>query len=160
MSWNNALERKKFEAEWKRREAEFRAAGLSEEQIQHFREFEEETFRSDRRYYMHTQPLQVCEFDEDDCDESDNALFNNNLETLSVEMEPLGTNSRYGWIEEFENEELASRLYKLSDDDLLIVTLLFVENRSKTEIARIQGVSQQAISKKWARIKKILVQGL
>lgn len=156
MSWNDGIERRRFEAEWKKREAEFRASGLSEEQIQHFREFEEEAYRSDRRYYMHTQPLQVCEFDEDDCDESDNALFNKNLETLSVEMEPLKNTSRYGWIDEIENEALAKKLASLSNEEKEILTLLAMEEKTRREIAVELNISYATIKRKIERIKNIL----
>lgn len=160
MSWNNAKERKKFEANWEKEEAEFRAAGMTEEQIQSMREFEEEQYNSDRRYHKHTQPLQVCEFDEDDSDESDNSLYKEFLNVLSVELEAFEDNSRYGWVKKCKNEVLENNLRKLSQKDLELVTLLIVDGLSETEIAEMQQVTQQAISKKWTRIKKFLAQGL
>ena len=42
MSWNDGIRRKKFEENWTKEEAEFRAAGMTEEQIQSMREFDEE----------------------------------------------------------------------------------------------------------------------
>ena len=55
MSWNNAYERKKFNARIKREIAEYQAAGMTEEQIAEIVLFDEEQFRNDRRYRMHTQ---------------------------------------------------------------------------------------------------------
>ncbi len=52
MSWNNALERKKFERRWSQEEKAYREAGMTEEQILSMREFEEEQYRSNRRYQI------------------------------------------------------------------------------------------------------------
>lgn len=66
MSWNNALERKKFERGWSQEEKAYREAGMSDDQILSMREFEEEQYRSNRRYQMHTQSLSSSDFGEDD----------------------------------------------------------------------------------------------
>ena len=55
MSWNNTYERKKFNARIKREIAEYQAAGMTDEQIAEIVMFDEEQFRNDRRYRMHTQ---------------------------------------------------------------------------------------------------------
>ena len=55
MAWNNGLERMKFEAEQKKLAAEYRAAGMSEAQIQQMYEFDLEVFNSNRRFAEHTQ---------------------------------------------------------------------------------------------------------
>ena len=44
MSWNNALERKKFERRWSKDEKAYREAGMTEEQILSMREFEEDEY--------------------------------------------------------------------------------------------------------------------
>ena len=48
MAWNNGLERKKFEAEQAKLTAEYRAAGMSEEQIQKMYEFDLGVFHGNR----------------------------------------------------------------------------------------------------------------
>lgn len=156
MSWNNAQRRKKFEENWAKEEVEFRAAGMTEEQIQSMREFEEEQFRSDRRYHMHTQPLQVCEFDEDDSDESDNSLFKDFIDVLAVEFDPFEDNSRYGWVEKIQNEDLANRLRMLSKNDLELITQLTFDELTQSEVAEKMGCNQSVISRKVSRIKKFL----
>ena len=65
MSWNNAYERKKFNARIKREIAEYQAAGMTEEQIAEIVMFDEEQFRNDRRYRMHTQEFCESDFDDD-----------------------------------------------------------------------------------------------
>ena len=156
MSWNNALERKKFERRWSKDEKAYREAGMTEEQILSIRELEEEQCRSNRRYQMHTLEFEVNEFDEDDSDESDNALFYKNLEAFSVEMPSITDNSRFGWIQEIENEELARQLLSLSETDKEILTLLAFEERSQKEIAEIMGIPYRTVKYRIQRFREIL----
>ena len=53
MAWNNGLERKRFESEQAKLAAEYRAAGMSEEQIQQMYVFDLSAFNSTRRFAEH-----------------------------------------------------------------------------------------------------------
>ena len=55
MSWNDGYERRKFEAGQKKQAEEYRALGMTEEQIQAMYEFDLEQYKSDRCHYSHTQ---------------------------------------------------------------------------------------------------------
>ena len=156
MSWNNALERKKFERRWSQEEKAYREAGMTEEQILSIRELEEEQYRSNRRYQMHTLEFEVNEFDEDDSDESDNALFYKNLEAFSVEMPSITDNSRFGWIQEIENTDLVNKLNQLSKADLELITMIAFDELSQSEIAKKMNCNQSVISRKMTRIKNFL----
>ena len=57
MGFNYGREKKKFDAEWKKKFAWYRAAGMSEDVIQTLHEFDREQFKSERRYANHTQAL-------------------------------------------------------------------------------------------------------
>ena len=57
MSWNNAYERKKFEARQKKQAEEYRALGMTEEQIKAIKEFDDKAEKSDKEYYAHTVPI-------------------------------------------------------------------------------------------------------
>ena len=114
MSWNNGYERRKFEAEQKKLAEEYRALGMSEEQIQIMYEFDLEQFNSERRYRMHTQPIQVQEFEENDADESDNTLLNEFFDELTCNIETSGYKSRYWWIEEIDDPNISMTLKSLS----------------------------------------------
>ncbi len=70
MSWNDGYERKKFNARIKKEIAEYKAAGMTEEQITAIVSLDEDQYRSERRYHMHTQ--EFCESDFDDDDGGDN----------------------------------------------------------------------------------------
>lgn len=108
MAWNNGLERMKFEAEQARLAAEYRAAGMSEEQIQQMYEFDLEVFNSNRRFAEHTQQFPESPFE--DGDEGQSPLYEKFSEALTVTMDlPIG-NDRFSWIDEIDDEQLVQRL--------------------------------------------------
>ena len=156
MGWNNAYETKKFEAKQKKQAEEYRALGMTEEQIQIMYEFDLEQFRSERRNRMHTQPLQVEEFEEKDADESDNTLLNEFFDELTCTIEISGDKSRYWWVEEIDNPNLVRNIKRLSTEQLELLTLVVIDGYGQAEIAELMKVSQPAISQRLATIKKIL----
>ena len=155
MSWNDGYERKKFEAKQKKLAEEYRKAGMTEEQIKAMYEYDFEQFKSDRTYRMHTQALQVEEFDELDADESDNALIKHFENELTTSIED-GEHSRYWWIEEIENPVFTKALKKLSQEQIELLSLIVADGYGQAEMAGILNVSQSAISQRLATIKKIL----
>lgn len=84
MAWNNGLERKKFEAEQAKLAAEYRAAGMSEEQIQQMYEFDLSVFNSNRRFAEHTQQFPESPFE--DGDEGQSPLYERFPEALTVSI--------------------------------------------------------------------------
>ena len=156
MSWNNGYETKKFEARQKKQAEEYRALGMTEEQIKAMYEFDLEQFKSERRYRMHTQPLQVEEFEENDADESDNTLLNEFFDELTCTIETSGDKSRYWWVEEIDNPNLVRAIKGLSAEQIELLTLVAIDGYGQTEIAELLNVSQSAISQRLATIKKNL----
>jgi len=154
MSWNDGVERKKFERNWSKDEKAYRGAGMSEEQILSIRELKEEQYRSERRYQMHTQPLIASDFGDDDDDEQEDksVLLNKFQDELTVTFE-YHSNSRFGWIEEIENEKLARYLLSLCEIDKEILTLLAFEERSQKEIAEITGIPYRTVKYKINRLR-------
>lgn len=155
MSWNNGYERKRFEAKQKKLAEEYRKAGMTEEQIKAMYEFDLEQFKKDRIYQMHTQALQVEEFDELDADESDNALIKHFENELTTSIED-GEHSRYWWIEELDNAELAKKIKSLTKEQIELLTFVVVDGYDQTEIAKILNVNQSTISRRFEAIKKFL----
>ena len=160
MSWNNGYERRKFEAWQKKQAEEYRSLGMSEEQIKEMYEFDLEQFKSERRYRMHTQPIHVQEFEENDADESDNTLLNEFFDELTCNIETSGYKSRYWWVEEIEDPKLAERIRLLSQDDLELLTKSVFDEYTQTELAEIYGIAQKNISKKLKRIKNFISGGV
>lgn len=157
MAWNDANQRRKFEARMKKQAEEYRAAGMTEEQIQAMYEFDFEQYKSDRRFYTHTQPLNECNFDDGSCDESDNGLLEGFECVLSVIDEYSIDHGRYGWIEDVENPDLYEKLKMLSESDIELLTLYVFENKTMVEIASNFNCTKVNIFKKIERIKNFLL---
>ena len=154
MGKNYAIERAKFERQQRRQAEQYRQLGMDEEQIQTMYEFDLATFRSDWRYEKHTQGFAASSFGDGTQDESKNALFEKFLTQLSVQ--PDAGHSREWWVEEIENPQLARALKGLSKSDLEFITRIVIEKATQMELSEELGISQQAVSKKWGKMKKIL----
>lgn len=154
MAWNNGLERKKFDEEQKRLAAEYRAAGMTEYQIEQMYQFDLDAFNSKRRFNEHTQQFPEDVLEESDDDKS--PLFEKFLDSLSVELDLSDIKDRYWWIEEIEDEQLARKLKTLPIDDVELITQYVFEQRTQVEIAKQIGVSNVTIFKRIEKLKKIL----
>lgn len=155
MAWNNGLERKKFDEEQKRLAAEYRAAGMTEYQIEQMYQFDLDAFNSRRRYCEHTQ--QFPELPEN-IDEEDgfSPIFDKFIYELSVGMNVSDFQDRHWWLEEIEDETLAKNLKSLPIDDVELITQYVFEQRTQVEIAKQFGVSNVTIFKRIEKLKKIL----
>ena len=154
MGKNYAIERAKFERQQRQQVEQYRKLGMDEEQIQTIYEFDLDTFRSDWRYEKHTQGFAASSFGDGTQDESKSALFEKFLVQLSVK--PDDGHSREWWVEEIENPQLALALKGLSKSDLEFITRIVIEKATQMELSEELGISQQAVSKKWRKMKKIL----
>ena len=154
MKWNDGKERAKFEKEHEKLRKEYLAAGMTEKQIQDIFEYDWAEYRRTRNEAIHTQELDFdsAEFDDK---ETDNPLYKKFLSAISVTVD-YSDSSRFGWIEGIENEKLYRAITSLSESDLELLTKIVIDELNQPEIARMENVSQQAISKKIMRIKKIL----
>ena len=156
MKWNNGTERTKFEKEQTQNRKEYLAAGMTEEQIQSLRRFDEEWYRICRREARHTQRLNITATDEDGCDEEEtNPLLKKFLYSFSVEDKHFES-QRFGWIEQIEDKKLYSAMKSLSNEDKELLTQYIFDGLTQTEIAETEGVTNVVICKKMKRIKKFL----
>ena len=153
MAWNNGLERMKFEAEQARLAAEYRAAGMNEEQIQAMYEFDLGVFRGNRSYAEHTQPFPESPFE--DGDDGQSPLYERFPETLTVTMDlPVG-NSRYAWIDELDDPVLVDFVKNLSERDLELITLLAFDDNTHQEAANQFGITRSGVTKRVEQLRKI-----
>ena len=148
MEWHDGTERRRFEREQAELRKQYLAAGMTEEQIQALYAFDREWYKSRRREAVHTQRLDIQTSEDEDINK-DNPLYKKFFEKLAVE-DNHADYSRYGWIDELENEELAKAVNALSDTDKELLTML-INGFTQSEIGAEMGVSQQSVSK---RIKK------
>ena len=156
MSWNDGYERRKFEAKQKKQAEEYRALGMTEEQIQTMYEFDLEQFKSERRHRMHTQQFTSSDFDEGEADDSESTLFDKFFDELTCTIETSGEHSRYWWVQEIEDADLCKRIKSLSVDDIELITLYAFDGYTQDEIAIKFSCTKQNIQKKFRRIKNFL----
>ena len=154
MKWNNAKERKEFIKKQNKLHKEYLAAGMTEEQIKNIYEYDLGVYRNKRIEAIHTQKFDFdsAEFDDK---ETDNPLFQKFLEKISVLPEYSDT-SRFGWIEEVENDKLAKALKTLPIDELELLTEWLVYGQSVTKIAEKQGRNKSNVSRQITRLKIFL----
>ena len=160
MSWNDGYERRKFEARQKKQAEEYRKLGMSEEQIKAMYEFDLEQYKSDRRFYMHTQPFEPIEFDEAEDDDEKLSIFEKFADVLTTSIADSSEKSRYWWVEEIDNPLLAVKLKKLSEEDLELLTKYVFDGYTQKELSDIYGINQKNISKKIKRITNFLNSGV
>ena len=125
MAYNYAKEKRKFDAEWKRKALWYRKEGMSEESIEEMYRFDLEQFNRDRAYENRRSPL------EDYC-----GSFHVRQPTSAAE--------RYGGANKISDPRLAEKLHRLT-----------VEEKTHSEIADNFLRSRQPITKQTAQIRKI-----
>ena len=156
MCWNDGYERRKFEARQKKQAEEYRALGMTEEQIKEMYEFDLEQYKSDRRYHMHTQPFTSSDFDDGEDDDSESTLLNKFFDELTLTIDSRSEQSRYWWIEEIEDEELAYRVKCLSSDEIEMLTMLAFDGYTQAEAAKKMGIPYRTFKFKLRNIKNFL----
>lgn len=154
MGFNYAREKRRFDAEWQKLTEQYREAGFDDAGIQAMRDFDWELFRQRRTYENSVQTLPSEVIDNID-DKSRSTLFIK-FSSLTVCFDEESFTGRYDWIEAIDEPILSEKLAILSDDDKELLTLLTFDEYTQAEIAEIQGCSQQAVSKRFRRIKNIL----
>lgn len=155
MSWNDGYERRKFEAKQQKQAEEYRALGMTEEQIQAMYEFDLEQYKSDRRHYSHTQSFIPDDFDESEDDDEKLSIFEKFKDVLTTSIEDSSEKSRYWWVEEIDDPETVRTVKSLSESDLEILTLMVIDELKNKEIAQVTGIPLRTIERKKARFKKL-----
>ena len=136
MAYNYAREKRKFDAEWKRKALWYRKEGMSEEDIEAMHRFDLAQFNRDRAYESRRRPLETA------CG--------------SCYVQAPEAAGHYGWIDEISDRRLVGRLLKLSKSDIELLKLLVIDGHSQTEVASILGIAQQTVSVRFNKIKKLL----
>ena len=154
MAFNYAKEKRDFDREWSKLRDEYKAVGMTTADIEELYKFDLNWFCSRRRFMNHTQSLPAEVIEGEDSREQSSLL--RKFAAFSVSLNESAMGGRYGWMEEIDNPRLLDKLRKLSHEDLELLTLLSIDGYTQTEIALSKGCSQNAISKKYLRIKKVL----
>lgn len=148
MSWNDGYERNKFEQEQKAQEKVYRKCGMSDEQIREMYLLDLREYRNNRNYAMHIQSIEELE---SDGEESRNVLHRKFLLSMTCTMD-LSECGRFGWIDEIEKTALHIAISKLTAEQKELLTLLYRDEYTQTEIAVLQQSSLSSVNKRVSRV--------
>ena len=149
---NYGKEYSKFEKRMKKQAEEYRALGMTEEQIEEMARFDREVFLSDLRFYKHNISLEEGE----NLGEDMNCLMKKYPDSFVSQAQNLDITDRFYWLNDIEDPVLYSKLTGLPGKDLEIITMYAFENCSQEEIAGKLGVSQQTISNRIKAYRDLL----
>ena len=149
MSWNNGYERQKFEQAQKAQTKEYRKCGMNEEQIQAMYLQDLQEYRNNRIYAIHIQSIEELE---SDGEESRNALHKKFLLSMTCTMD-MSECGRYGWIDAMENVALYGAISELTPDQKELLTLLYRDGYTQTEVAALLHSNLLAINKRVSRLQ-------
>ena len=149
MSWNDGYERKKFEHAQKAQAKEYRKCGMNEEQIQAMYLQDLQEYRNNRIYAIHIQSIEELD---SDGEESRNALHKKFLLSMTCTMD-MSECGRYGWIDAMENTALYGAISKLTTDQKELLTLLYCDGYTQTEVAALLHSNLLAINKRVSRLQ-------
>ena len=156
MKFNYETEKRRFEKKWKQLRKEYADAGMDEQAIQKMYEYDWEDFKKERVHCIHNQnmPEQVIDY-EPGMVESNNPLLAKFFQSFSVQ-DTYCDSSRYGWIEDIDNEKLAAYLRSIPQERLEIITQYVFDEKTQEEIASEFGISRSSLADRISRIKKNL----
>lgn len=153
MGFHYAFEKKRFDLEWKKKERWYKEEGMEESAITQMYGFDLEVFNRERAFVNHTQEYP----DESPNDSGHGSTLFRKFECLSTRFSTADFSGRYDWIEDLDDSSLVTVLKKLSQEELELLTLKVFEGYSFTDIAKKWGISRQAVSQRFGRIRKYFV---
>ena len=148
MNWHNGKEWNAFRRRSIRQAEEYRALGMTEEQIRELYRFDLEVFRSDRRFYRHTETLESY-YEDESWEETLNRLF---PEAVLVYPEEPGQTEE-DWLEGVEDPALHRWLAALPGEALELLTMLAFRDYTQAEAAKALHCSPQNVSQAVARLR-------
>ena len=154
MGINFAYERKKFSETQQKLRKEYKAAGMTEEQILEMYEYDLHQFNRDIAYQRHTQRLGVLE-EPDMEEEGHNPLLHKFIDVLAV-CQQSTEDVKLWWFDEIEDPKLIKSLMRLTADELDLIDMLAFGGYSQREISEKNGKSPTAICLRLKTIRKKL----
>ena len=150
MGFHYGLEKRKFTEEWKKLYREYKAAGMSEEDIQAIYAFDLNVFRKNRTECQRTQPLSESSCDDGtEQGESMSALLKKFSSALSAcDKYSFQADPRFAWVDEMENDELYRKIISLPERDLDLLTRIAFEGYSQREVAEIRRLPLRQSAKR------------
>ena len=156
MEYNVAKERFRFFREQDKLAEEYRKAGMTEEQIKVMFDFDYEAFKKERNYRRHNCGMVPEAFDEEEMPEDKAGLVYRNIEKFMAEADTYDPSDHFGWVEKVNDQKLYEALQVVSETDMELLTLYFIEGYTQVELAKMKGVTKQTMGRKINRIKNFL----
>ena len=151
--------RMRLEEEFSRMAEYCREKEFPEEKIEEIHKLLLDILNNERRYRIHTQSYGVFP-NEEDTREDSNPLLKNFLEAFSVTQEEISCWGRMAWIDDLDTPEIIEWVKSLGEEDIQLLTLLVVDGKKQTEIARLLGKHDSAISRKIKKLRESLAKVL
>lgn len=139
MKYNHGLAERKYKEEWQKKEKQYKELGMTDEQIEALREFDEREFKSDRAYYEKKVTLsETEEYDGEFIDEPNSDYLEEH------------------WTEYITDSEKYQQLMNVPESMRKAFYLSKVMGMSQQEISSLLLIPQQTISYWIIKISKIL----
>ena len=152
MTFNYAVEKRKFEKAWTKLAKSYAEAGMEPEAIKAMYEFDWEIFKSERNEALHTQEFAIPESADEEMDDCESPLYDKFLEQLSSEYDTYGSHSRYWWLDELTTPCLTIGVPALTVEDKELLTLYIVDELTVREIAEIQEKTKSSVERHLQRV--------
>ena len=152
MTFNYAVEKRKFEKAWTKLAKSYAEAGMEPEAIKAMYEFDWEIFKSERNEALHTQEFAIPESTNEEMDDCESPLYDKFLEQLSSEYDTYGSHSRYWWLDELTTPCLTIGVPALTVEDKELLTLYIVDELTVREIAEIQKKTKSSVERHLQRV--------
>ena len=157
--FNYQAEKMKFEKAWEDREKAYRKAGMTEEQIQAMKEYDWETFNSDRRFYRRNVDAGSFSEDIDDLRDSNPAApapLAGEVEYSISSEDVYRMEELFGWVESLDSRELVVAIRRLSARQRKILDVCMREDCGQTEIAELLQMKQPNVNRDMKKIRELL----
>lgn len=152
-----ASERYKMEQEFEKIAATCRVAGMSESKVEEIHRMMLDEINNNRKFFTHTLSYDGLQFsDGDKAEEGISPLIKYFLKEFSTMQAEICDWGRYDWIEDIETPELITWIKSLSEDEIYLLTLMVVDDMRQTNIAKLLGKHDSAISRKVKSLRKSL----
>jgi len=153
MSWNRYNEMRKFKEKQKLLAEAYRAAGMSEKDIEEILEYDRKAFLKDINYEMHKTDLEC--YAEGMCEEGRNMMGLRYPEQLTVKLK-LDHSKRQSWVDELDSEWLICGVKKLSAEEREIADDLYRGYTQKEIVKLMSEISERAMSRRVCGIRNKL----
>lgn len=159
MSFNNARESRRFQNEQKKMTAEYKAAGMTEEQIREMQEFDKAAFNRNRCELEWRGKLNMDFIETDYSLNSDKEIPDRLLGDMNTDVLEIESDRKETWLESIHltNDEMWQMIVSMSERNIEIIYLYASVGYNQTEIGKILGINQRTISYQINKLKDAFV---